>query len=200
MNNDETDTIFLDFAKAFDKVDGEILLKKLKNIGISGSVYTWIKDFLSDRYQSVVVDGSSSYIALVLSGVIQVTVLGTLLFLIYINDIEDVLTESILGCFADDSRISRVISTIPDSLSLQNDLNNLSKWAKCNNMKMHDDKFVYVNFNNRSHRCIMTQLPFYYENLQYSTTNNTILEPTKTVRDLGITFAHDLSWSSLYHS
>ena len=95
----------------FDKVDHEILLQKLKNIGISGAILSWITDFLSDRSQVVVVDGIFSYLAKVVSGVPQGTVLGPLLFLVYINDIGGYLTSCDISCFADDSRILKSISS-----------------------------------------------------------------------------------------
>ena len=97
--------IYLDFAKAFDKVDHEILIQKLKNIGIEGKLLEWICNFLNDRDQVVVVDNIFSYIAKVVSGVPQGTVLGPILFLIYLNDISDCLNSCDLSCFADDTRI-----------------------------------------------------------------------------------------------
>ena len=69
MDGKETDTIYLDFSKAFDKVDHQILLKKLKNMGITGKVHDWITNFLKDQQQTVVVDGILSYIAVVISSV-----------------------------------------------------------------------------------------------------------------------------------
>ena len=68
MSNAETDSIFLDFAKAFDKVDHQILLQKIKNLGITGKLYDWLAEFLSNREQVVVLDGIMSYIAAVISG------------------------------------------------------------------------------------------------------------------------------------
>ena len=119
LAQNETDVIYLDFACAFDKVDYPILMKKLSNIGISGKLFDWLLNFLSDRCQTVVVDGVMSYLALVVSGVPQGTVLGPLLFLIYLNDISDCLQFSEISCFADDSRIFKSISTCADSQLLQ---------------------------------------------------------------------------------
>ena len=195
LKQNETDVIYLDFAKAFDKVDHEILLQKLKNIGIGGKLYDWIKSFLSDRSQVVVVDGVLSFIASVISGVPQGTVLGPLLFLIYINDISDCLHHCKLGCFADDSRIFKSISYSQDGELLQQDLLNISRWAKLNNMKLHDDKFVYINFNIRHKNSVLANLPFYSENLCYKSSNGNLLEPSESVTDLGIILSEKLDWA-----
>ena len=195
LNHTETDVIYLDFAKAFDKVDHEILLQKLKNIGISGTLLLWISDFLSNRSQVVVVDGIFSYLAKVVSGVPQGTVLGPLLFLVYINDIGSCLTSCDISCFADDSRIFKSISYSTDANLLQLDLLAVSKWSDENNMKLHSDKFVFVNFNNRRANFSLANLPFYKDNLFYTTSNGPILETSDSVSDLGVTFSEDLSWT-----
>ena len=195
-NNNETDSIFLDFAKAFDKVDHDILLLKVKNFGITGKIYNWIKNFLSNRYQAVVVDNVLSYLAKVISGIPQGTVLGPILFLIFINDIASSIKHSTLGCFADDTRASKAISVSSDSTLLQEDINLLIQWAIDNNMKMHDDKFVYMNFNIRPHNFLLAQLPFYSNSFQYFTSINNCLEASDTAKDLGIIFTQNLSWSA----
>lgn len=195
LANEETDSIFLDFAKAFDKVDYEILLQKIKNLGITGKLFNWISDFLTNRQQVVVLDGVMSFVAAVISGVPQGTVLGPILFLIFINDITDSVNHSTLSCFADDTRVSKSIASVNDSLLLQEDMDSLLLWAKSNNMEMHEDKFVYMNFNCRSRNFYLPLLPFYNENLKYSIPNTT-LEPSNEVKDLGITFTSNLSWSS----
>ena len=104
----DVDVIYLDFSKAFDKVDLGLLLCKLRSIGVVDSLITWIKSFLLGRRQRVVVDGHSSHWNEVVSGVPQGTILGPILFLAHIMDIE-VGVESTVSSFADDTRLMRPI-------------------------------------------------------------------------------------------
>ena len=196
LNHDETDVIYVDFAKAFDKVDHDILIQKLKNIGVEGKLLNWLIDFLSDRNQVVVVDNTLSYIADVLSGVPQGTVLGPLLFLIFLNDLSDCINHCDLSCFADDTRIYKSISFSHDAILLQEDLLNLADWSTVNNMKLHDDKFVFINFHTRHKNFSLSNLPFYKENMCYTTKDGHILESSEYVTDLGVTFSEKLDWSS----
>ena len=122
-----TDLIILDFAKAFDKVPHERLLRKLSHYGIRGQTLSWIRAFLSNRSQRVVVDGVQSEPAPVISGVPQGTVLGPILFLLFINDLPNDLSSSV-RLFADDCIVYRKIRTRTDSELLQRDLDISSQW------------------------------------------------------------------------
>ena len=104
LNNYDTGSIYLDFAKAFDKVNHKLLLKKVWAYDIWGKVYSWIESFLTERTQVVAVNGVYSFIDVVLSGGPQGTVIGLILFLIYINDLEKYLSHSLLSSFGDDTR------------------------------------------------------------------------------------------------
>ena len=117
--------MYLDFAKAFDKVDHQLLMKKLEAIGIKGKLLNWINAFLSNRKQEVVVVGFKSFIYSVLSGVAQGSVLGPILFIIFINDIANSLCDCKLKSLADDTKISNSISCHEDAIKLQEDLNRI---------------------------------------------------------------------------
>ena len=115
------DIIYLDFQKAFDKVPHQRLLLKLKAHGIGDNITDWIEQWLTDKRQRVIVDGEVSNWKSVLSGVPQGSVLGPILFLIYINDLDDSITSNVLKC-ADDTKLSRKIITYGNKQHLQNDL------------------------------------------------------------------------------
>ena len=119
----------LDFKKAFDKVPHQRLLLKLKAHGIGNSMINWIEKWLIDRRQRVVVDGEVSNWKSVLSGVPQGSVLGPILFLIYINDLDDDITSKVLK-FADDTKVFRKIKSDADRQHLQDDLNKLIEWSE----------------------------------------------------------------------
>ena len=99
-----SDTIYLDFAKAFDKVDHDILCHKLKILGITGKLGIWIREFLTGRTQRVSANGLLSDSFLVISGVPQGTVLGPILFIIMISDLGRDLLYSIVSKYADDTK------------------------------------------------------------------------------------------------
>ena len=116
------DSIYLDFAKAFDKVDHNIVLQKLSALGVRGKLLSWIQSFLISRTQRVIVNGILSNPAPVISGVPQGSVIGPLLFLVLLSDIDIDTVSSFLSSFADDTRISKGVSNVTGASALQTDL------------------------------------------------------------------------------
>ena len=123
------DIIYLDFAKAFDKVPHSRLLVKLEACGITGNVLRWIKNWLTGRRQKVGIRGSYSSWIDVISGVPQGSVLGPLLFLIYINDIDEGVISKI-SKFADDTKLCSMVEDKKGSEILQKDLKTLFQWSE----------------------------------------------------------------------
>ena len=127
-NNIPVDILYLDFRKAFDTVPHCRLFIKLAAYGIRGKLLDWIKSFLTNRHQKVVLNGASSEWSRVYSGVPQGSVLGPLLFNIYVNDIPSVVNSETL-MFADDTKIFRKIQSQSDFLQFQQDISNLLAWS-----------------------------------------------------------------------
>ena len=128
-NGSAFDVIYTDFAKAFDSVAHERLLMKLEAIGIKGNVLNWIRSFLTGRTQSVRVDDATSEWRNVISGIPQGSVLGPLLFVVFINDMPDEVKQNFCKLFADDCKLYGIVNNAEEN-SLQNDLSNLENWSK----------------------------------------------------------------------
>ena len=185
--NKQTDLIIMDFAKAFDKVPHKRLLYKLHFYGIRQHTLHWIDAFLSDRTQTVVLDGTSSTSVPVTSGVPQGTVLGPILFLIYINDFPEYLQHSKLRLFADDSIIYREISSQEDCNKLQSDLNAAAQWESDWLMAFHPDKCTKLTISHKKHTF----------NHNYILHNHT-LESVSSAKYLGVTLQSNLKWNLHY--
>ena len=121
------DVVYLDFQKAFDKVPHQRLLLKLKAHGIGNDVINWIEEWLIHRRQRVIVDGEISNWKSVLSVIPQESVLRPILFLIYINYLEDDISSKVQK-FADDTKVFRKVTNVTDKQRLQDDLDKLVKW------------------------------------------------------------------------
>ena len=175
------DIIYLDFQKAFDKVPHQRLLLKLKAHGIGDSITDWIEQWLTDRRQRVVVDGEVSNWKSVLSGVPQGSVLGPILFLIYINDLDDSITSNVLK-FADDTKLFRKVNTDVDKQHLQNDIDRLVKWSEKWQMLFNFGKCKCVHTGHRN------------MNVNYKM-GDTVLGTTVKEKDLGVTISADMKVS-----
>jgi hypothetical protein len=174
------DIVYLDFAKAFDKVPIRRLLAKLESIGIGGSVQNWISDWLSDRKQRVLVQGKFSSWRKVLSGVPQGSVLGPVLFNIFINDLDDEATvRQLLKKFADDTKLGQVIECASDTDELQGTLDRLCEWAARWGMCFNVQKCHVMHVGRRN-----KQADYYMNGHKFATTS--------AERDVGVIISDDL--------
>ena len=180
---DVVDVIYFDFAKAFDKVPHQRLLQKLQCYGIKHGPLKWISSFLTDRHQIVKVNGTESVKRKVHSGVPQGSVLGPLLFVIYINDLPDNVSSDIY-LFADDTKLLKNIVSIHDALVVQNDINALEEWSKIWLLQFHPGKchvLTLGKFNNIKHAHAYTL-------------GGTVLEHVFREKDLGVIIDSELSF------
>ena len=171
------DSIYLDFSKAFDKVPHKRLIWKLQHIGgIEGTLLKWMSDFLQGRQMSTVIRGTASENREVTSGVPQGSVLAPIMFLIYVNDLgEDISNDSYINMFADDAKIQRRIRNENSCKQLQEDINKIKTWSEKWKMEFNVDKCHVVRFGISSKRPVW----------QYKLGDETIPSADKE-KDLGI--------------
>ena len=183
----QVDLVLLDFSKAFDKVSHSKLLFKLSQHGVKGDTLNWIRAFLVGRTQAVVLEGESSSEVPVTSGVPQGSVLGPLLFLLYINDLPQNI-QSQVRLFADDTAVYLTVGSSDDKDILQADLDTLQIWERAWDMEFNPSKCQVLN--------ISKSKPL---NTQY-TLHGQVLESTNTAKYLGVTLSKDLSWNEHINS
>ena len=147
-NGRQTDMIVMDFSKAFDKVSHNKLISSLHEYGIDSTTLEWIRNFLSGRTQSVVVDGAESDSLQVTSGVPRESVLGPAMFLVYINSLPKGVNSTV-RLFADDTVIYREISAEEAHHTLQADLDTLVQWEREFSMEFHPKKCNILHNNFR---------------------------------------------------
>ena len=141
-----TDIVYFDFAKAFDSVNHDIILRKLKDrFKIDGTMLKFMVNYLQGREQCVIIAGQKSCNANVRSGVPQGSILGPLLFVLFIDDMSEVVSDgTAIALYADDTKIWRKIKQWEDHDILQKDINALHKWSLDNKMKFHPQKCKVV--------------------------------------------------------
>jgi len=182
----QTDVILLDFSKVFDKVPHARLLHKIHHYGVRGNIHKWINNFLRGREQQVVLEGSKSRKSPVHSGVPQGSVLGPLLFLLYINDLpEYVSNESTARLSADDCILYKKITSVDDANLLQRDLEALQRWEKDGLVKFHPHKCQVLHITNRR-----SPLPEPYN------IHGHVLEEVETAKYLGINIHKTQNWNT----
>ena len=186
INDNETystDVVYFDFSKAFDSVNHDLMLEKLKKAyKIDGRLLKFIMNYLSDRDQSVVIENQKSMKKPVLSGVPQGSILGPILFVLFINDLPVGLSEGTnLALYADDTKIWRSITCNLDHIELQSDIDYLNSWALANKMKFHPLKCKVVSISNRPSPLAMLPCTKYF----YKIGENP-LEYSDNEKDLGV--------------
>ena len=186
-NYSRCDVIYFDFKKAFDRVPHQELLLKLWKVGIVGGLWRWFRDYLSNRYHCVCINNSSSSTLPVISGVPQGSLLGLLLFLIYINDAPSSLKHSESFLFADDIKCLRPICSPHDCIQLQSDLDALSLWSINWKLMFNETKCSFLSIIS-GHISIEQSEQQYFINEQLITSSN-------QQKDLGILISSNLSWS-----
>ncbi|KAK6178413.1 hypothetical protein SNE40_013205 [Patella caerulea] len=181
------DTIYLDFAKAFDSVPHERLLNKLEGYGIKGEVLTWIRQFLHGRCQQVKVNGEPSDWKPVTSGIPQGSVLGPVLFVIFINDLPEIV-QSLVEMFADDTKIFLPIHDANSHQIIQNDIHSLTDWAKKWQLRFNASKCKTLHLGNRN--------PRHTYRMEDQNGCEIPLESTDLEKDLGVNIDPSLTFSS----
>ena len=180
----QIDAILLDFSKAFDRVPHERLLLKLHFYGIRGQLLSWIRDFLKGRSQQVTLEGIKSNTTSVSSGVPQGTVLGPLLFLVFINDLPECVSSSI-RLYADDALLYRPIKSQEDTEALHGDLTKVQEWERKWLMSFNPDKCEVLRISNKRTN-IIARNPY--------SIHGTALRTVEEAKYLEITIHRSLTW------
>ena len=178
--------IFVDLQKAFDTVEHDILLAKLEHYGIHGLANEWFRSYLSNRKQYVSINGHESSLASVLYGVPQGSVLGPLLFLIYINDLNQAIKFCKVHHFADDPNLLHFNKSVAKLNKLVNlDMKNLNVWLNANKISLNVDKTELVIFKHQRKK-LDTEIKIKLKRKR--------LYPSQSVRYLGIKIDQNLNW------
>ena len=182
------DTVYFDFQKAFDTVPHARLMNVLKNYGLSTEIITWIKDFLTNRKQRVCVNGKKSRVFEVHSGVPQGSVLGPILFVIYINTMIEEAGDVDVWLYADDTKLFKeIIEEEEDSTSLQHSIDKLNSWSEKSLLRFHPDKCEVMRIQSKSSK---------QKSQREYKLNGQPLKNVPAVKDLGVTFSSDLSFEN----
>ena len=179
----QVDSIYTDFKKAFDSVNHNILIRKLRALGVDGKLLLWISSFIIGRHQRVKFGDALSNNYRVPSGVPQGSHLGPLLFNIFINDIGKVLKSAKFLLFADDLKLFLRINSQHDAQCLQDDLNNLDTWGRENLLEFNLNKCHTIHFSKKK-RCLDHEYLL----------GGAQLPVVMRTRDLGVVFCHDLTF------
>ena len=186
-NGEEVCSVFFDISKAFDTVPHGPLMDKLISTNVNPHIVKWVHSYLSNRTQHVVVNGCDSAVLPVISGVPQGSVLGPYLFLVYINEIVDTISEdSKIVMFAYDIALYRAIRSPLDFILLQLDVDAICNWIALNYLKLNILKCCYMIFTRKRYPTLPTT-PL--------VVNNLALAKVDSFKYLGVNLSTNLSWS-----
>ena len=187
-NGNLTYALFVDFRKAFDVIDHNILLKKLTKLGLSARSVCWFTSYLCNRKQLTLVNNAMSSILPITTGVPQGSILGPLLFLIFINDIETSIKHSNIKLYADDTALYKASNDSNISqLRLQSDINSLKVWCDRNKLTINVNKTKIMTFG-AGNKLRQSRIPDFY-------LNDTRLEHVSNYKYLGITLDSKLTYN-----
>lgn len=189
-NGNYTVGVFIDLTKAFDTVPHDILLKKLNYLGVRGVANDWFKNYLSNREQFVIYNNVKSTSKKINCGVPQGSILGPILFLIFINDIIQASQKLQWTLFADDTTIYCSEKNLNNAIEIMNlELNKLREWLLSNKLTLNIKKTKYMIFSSYKKSI------HYNEELSPVKINNEPLERVKTFKFLGVTLQENLQWN-----
>lgn len=183
----QVDAIYTDFAKAFDRVNHKLLIRKLQLLGIDGSLLRWLNSYLTNRGQIIRIGGAESREINTPSGVPQGSHLGPLLFAIFVNDLCDDICDSNFLLYADDLKIYRLIRNEYDAECLERDAQRVQDWCIRNNMSLNVNKCVAITFT-RKKQCNVVQHDYGI--------GGELLNKVPVVKDLGVLIDERLTFSA----
>ena len=175
------DIVYLDYSKAFDTVVTSKLVYKLEQLGIRGNFLQWIESYLSHRLQFVKLNDARSVLTEVKSGVPQGSILGPILFNLFINDLPTAVRHNNIYLYADDAKLFGPVSTLQEKSNFQEDLNNIYKWSELNQLALAPHKCNILHLLGKKN-------PHYVFSI-----NNIPLTVVDTINDLGVVIDSDLS-------